>query len=433
MAKKNMQTQPHRGKQDITTQIIREFKDQSRAEIRKWRNALRMATDADDPRAYHLQDLYDNLESDGHFLAQVRLRKAATTGYGFRIVDRKTGDINEDKTNLFQSEWFYNFVEHLLDVPLKGYTVLELVNPQTMEFCLVPRRNVCAQKQMVYFEIMGDKGVDLNSPEYEHCIVRVGKPDDLGIMAHLCGQLIWKRNAQQSWAEFTERFGMPLISATTNKTSQADIKKINDMLRTLGEAATAVLPEGTSIKIDPFTGGDSYKVFDAQIERINQEMSKPITGGTMITDDGSSRSQAQVHERNLDDKIAESDRRMVQFTVNNQLLPIMQYWGWDINPETDEFQFDSSFELTLAEHWNIAYQAMQCGYVLDDKWLSEVFSLKIVGRREPVVTPPDEDEDAPSSSAHRVSEEHDPSSSAHRVSEEQNPDKKKKGLSASFR
>lgn len=423
MAKKNKQTQPRRGKQDITTQIIREFKDQSRAEIKKWRDALRMATDADNPRAYHLQDLYDNLESDGHFLAQVRLRKAATTGYGFSIIDRKTGEINQDKTKLFQSEWFYDFIDNVLDVPLKGYTVLELVNPQTMEFCLVPRRNVCGQKQLVYFEVMGDKGVDLNSPEYEHSIVRIGKPDDLGIMAHICGQLIWKRNAQQSWAEFTERFGMPLISATTNKTSQADIKKINDMLRTLGEAATAVLPEGTSIKIDPFTGGDSYKVYDEQIERINEEMSKPITGGTMITDDGSSRSQAQVHERNLDDKIAESDRRMVQFSVNNQLLPLMQYWGWDVNPETDEFQFDPSFELTLSQHWNIAYQAMQSGYELDEEWLSKTFSLKIVGRREPVVTPPDDDEDDPDNP-----DEHDDGT------EKPDPSKdKKKGLSASFR
>ena len=366
---------------EITTQIIREFKDQSRAEIRKWRNALRLASDADNPRQYLLQDLYDNLESDGHFLAQVRLRKAATTSYGFSIIDRKSGEPNTDKTKLFQSEWFYDFIDNVLDTPLKGYTVLELVNPQTMKFALVPRRNVSARRQKVFFEVMGDKGVDLTSSEYSHTLVRTGNPDDLGIMAHICGQLIWKRNAQQSWAEFTERFGMPLISATTNKTSKADIDNINSMLRTLGEAATAVLPEGTSIKIDPFTGGDSYKVYDAQIERINEEMSKPITGGTMITDDGSSRSQAQVHEHNLDEKIAESDRRMVQFTVNNQLIPIMQYWGWDVNPDTDEFQFDPSFELTLAQHWNIVNQAMAY-YEMDEEWLAKTFSMKITGKRQ---------------------------------------------------
>ena len=71
MPKKKQNAEPRRNKQDITTQIIREFKDQSRAEIKKWRDALHLATNVDDPRQYLLQDLYDNLESDGHFLAQV--------------------------------------------------------------------------------------------------------------------------------------------------------------------------------------------------------------------------------------------------------------------------------------------------------------------------------------------------------------------------
>ena len=377
-----MAKRQNKNKNAIAAQIIREFKDISRAEIQKWRTALTAADDAENPRMYMLQDLYDNLESDGHFIAQVRLRKAATTGYGFSIIDRKTGEIDEEKTSLLRTEWFYNLMDWLLDTPLKGYTVIELLNPDTMDFKLVPRRNVSGAQQMVYYEASGDKGIDLASPEYEHVLIHAGQPEDKGIMAHICGQLIWKRNAQQSWAEFTERFGMPLISATTSKTSQADIRQIKEMLRTLGEAATAVLPEGTSIRIDPFTGGDSYRVYDAQIERINEEMSKPITGGTMITDDGSSRSQAQVHERNLDDKIAESDRRMIQFIVNNQLLPMMNYWGWDVNPETDEFQFDPSFELTLEQHWNVVNQVLN-HFEVDEQWLAKTFNVKITGKRTP--------------------------------------------------
>lgn len=372
--------QPAHKSGNIITHIIREFKDQNRAEIRKWRTALAMAADITSPRNYLIQDMYENLESDGHLMAQIRLRKAATTGYGFSIVDRKTGKINSEKSELFQSEWFYNLIDNILDSVFKGYTVLELTNPDTMEFTLIPRRNTLGVRQMVLFEAAGYKGIDI-SHGYEHTLLHVGKKDDIGIMANICGQLIWKRNAQQSWAEFTERFGMPLISATTNKTSQADIDNINRMLNTLGEAATAVLPEGTNIKIDPFTGGDSYRVFDAQIERINDEISKPIIGGTMITDSGSSRSQSEVHERNLDDKIAETDRRMVQFVVNNQLLPIMQYWGWNVNPETDKFLFDSSFELSLTEHWNIVSQVMN-RYDVDTEWVSKTFNVPIVGERK---------------------------------------------------
>lgn len=379
MAKKNnkQSTSIRKNTPEVVTQIIREFKDQTRAEIQKWRQALRMASDIENPHNHKLQDLYDNLEADGHFIAQVQLRKAATTGYSFRIVNRSSGKIDEKKTELFQSEWFYNFLDHALDSVIKGYTVLELTNPTTMELTLIPRRNLVGVRQLVLYEASGDKGIDI-STGYENTLIRIGKPADLGIMANLCGQLIWKRNAQQSWAEFTERFGMPLISATTNKTSKADLDRIDNMLASLGESARAVLPEGTSIKIDPFSGGDAYKVFDEQIERINAEMSKPITGGTMVTDDGSSRSQSEVHERNLDNKLAESDRRQIQFVVNNQLIPIMHYWGWPLNPETDKFQWDDTFELSLNQHWNVVNQILT-RYTVDQEWIANTFKVPITG------------------------------------------------------
>ena len=347
-----------------------------------------MASDIENPHNHKLQDLYDNLEADGHFIAQVQLRKAATTGYGFGIINRSSGKIDEKKTELFQSEWFYNFLDHALDSVIKGYTVLELTDPATMELTLIPRRNLVGVRQLVLYEASGDKGIDI-STGYENTLIRIGKPADLGVMAHLCGQLIWKRNAQQSWAEFTERFGMPLISATTNKTSKADLDRIDNMLASLGESARAVLPEGTSIKIDPFSGGDAYKVFDEQIERINAEMSKPITGGTMVTDDGSSRSQSEVHERNLDNKLAESDRRLIQFVVNNQLIPIMHYWGWPLNPETDKFQWDDTFELSLNQHWNVVNQILN-RFTVDQEWIAKRFNVPITGE---LATPIENDDE----------------------------------------
>ncbi|MCQ2319463.1 MAG: DUF935 domain-containing protein [Bacteroidales bacterium] len=334
MGKDKRQAKATKKDSDIVAAIISEFKDKSRAEIRKWRNALKMAEDPTNPRNYVLQDLYENLKADGHFIAQSELRKAATTSRKFSVKDIKTGTVNEEKTKLLQKKWFYSFIEKGLECVLKGYTLLELVNPGTMEWQLVPRRNVCGRMQRVYLEAGSDKYINISSG-YENTLVRFGEPEDLGIMADICGGLIWKRNAQQSWAEFSERYGMPLISATTNKTDDANVAKVQKMLQALGEAATAVLPEGTSLNIQPFTGGDSFQVYKAQIDALDNEVSKAIVGGTMVTDNGSSRSQSEVHERNLDEKLAQSDSRLVEFVVNDQLFPILDYWGYGINPKTD--------------------------------------------------------------------------------------------------
>lgn len=377
------------GKQNdtIVAKIVSEFKDRNRAEIRKWRQALELAGDVEAPRLYAIQDLYDNLKDDGHFISQVELRKAATLCASFSITDRSTGEVNEEKTKLFKAEWFYNFMEDVLETPYYGYTLMELTDSSRMTFTLVPRRNVVPLFSMVLPEATATTGISY-ATGYENTLIHIGKPTDLGLMGNICGQLIWKRNAQQSWAEFSERFGFPLITATTNKTSQGDLDKIETMLTALGEAAQAVLPEGTTIDIKPFSGGDAYMVYDKQIERINTEIGKPVTGGTMISDNGSSRSQSEVHERNLDDKIAASDRRIVTFTVNDQLLRIMQAAGWDINPETDEFTFDASIRISLKEHFDIVTSLLDKGYPIPTKWISKTFNIPITGDPVPPVQLP---------------------------------------------
>ena len=101
----------------IVAKIVSEFKDRTRAEIRKWRQALELAGDINTPRLYLIQDLYDNLKDDGHFISQVELRKAATLCSPFSIIDRATGEVNEEKTKLFKTEWFYNFMEDVLESP----------------------------------------------------------------------------------------------------------------------------------------------------------------------------------------------------------------------------------------------------------------------------------------------------------------------------
>lgn len=368
-------------KQSIFEHIIAGFKDQTRADIQKWRNALALAQSPINPRSYPLQDLYDNLDSDGHYLAQKELRKTATSGYGFSIIDKKTGEVNQEKTDFFSGEWFFIFLDYALDSIFKGFTLIELTDPKNLTFEVIPRRNVVGTLGIVQRDISDNKGINFNAKEYQNTLIKVGKPSDLGLMADLCGQLIWKRNAQQSWAEFTERFGMPLITATTSQTSPADIRQLDTMLAELGESARAVLPDGTTINVTPFAGSDAYKVYDSQIDRINAEISKPITGGTMVTDDGSSRSQSEVHERNLDDKLSEADRRMISFVVNGQLMPLLNRFKYPFNPETDKFQFNASFELSLTEHWNIVNQMIVQGYDVDEKWLAQTFNVPITGKR----------------------------------------------------
>ncbi len=109
-------------------------------------------------------------------------------------------------------------------------------------------------------------------------------------------------------------------------------------------------------------------------------MSKRILGGTMILDDGSSRSQSEVHERQLDEKITEGDRRMIEFFVNDKFIPLLRNWGFAFT-DNEVFAFDRTEEISLSDHWKIVNEASE-NFEIDPDWVAERFNIKIIGKKE---------------------------------------------------
>jgi len=242
------------------------------------------------------------------------------------------------------------------------------------------------QTGMVYFEVAGTKGVKYTDPAFAKNVIELKSTGSkYGILNNIIHQLIWKRNAQQVWADFAERFGIPLITAETTRTDKPSLDKIQKAMRNLGQAAQGLLPEGTKITIhDSVQKGDPHKVFLEQINLANDEISKNILGGTMVIDNGSSRSQSEVHERTLDEKIAESDRRMIEFFVNGKLIPLMRTWGFKFT-DNSVFCFDRMESISLSEHWKIVSDALQ-NYEIDPDWVSNRFNFPIIGKKATAAT-----------------------------------------------
>ena len=369
----------------VVSQVIGEFKDKTRSDIQKWRQALDIADNVDDPRWFVLQDMYDNLMADGHLNSLIQLRKAAVTSTRFSIVT-DDGSENDEATKQLQTEWFYNLMEFILDSIYRKVTVIELADPALMAWKAVPQRNICPQLQRVYFEVSGNKHIVYSDPKFQRNILYIENIHPYGILNDIVPQLIWKRNAQQVWADLAERFGIPMVTAETISTDKPQLDKIEAALSNLGQAANAVLPEGTKVTIhDGSTKGDPHKIFKEQISVTNDEMSKQVVGGTMLVEEGSSKSQSEVHERTLDQKIAEKDRRMIEFTVNNKLIPMLRMHGFKFN-ENEHFEFDRTESLSLKEHWEIVEGVLNT-HEVDDGWISKTFNVPIVGKKRNPTTP----------------------------------------------
>ena len=340
-----------------------------------------MAELPEKPRLNFYHDLIDDLLTDGHLQAQIQLRANATLNTEFQI--GRDGKTNQEATNFLKQQWFYEFEREAIMSILRGTKVVQFteLNGLSVKIETIPQRNVVPVLQTVFPDLSKEEGIRYNEPYYENWIIQLGKDKELGVLNNIVPAIIWKRNVMQAWAEFCERFGLPMVAAYTNRGDQESIDRIDTMLSKLAQAARGVFAEGTRVEFKEANRTDAYQVFDRFIERNNREISEAIVGGTMLTDDGSSRSQSEVHERNLDDKIAASDKRFVEFLVNDKLLPLLRNQGYSFIKEGDRFSFDRSHKLPLEKFWAITQGLMQ-SHEVDTDWLSKTFNIPITGKKK---------------------------------------------------
>ncbi|OFX62706.1 MAG: hypothetical protein A2066_18935 [Bacteroidetes bacterium GWB2_41_8] len=369
----------------IINKIVEEFKDRSRKQIKQWRDAMTAAEDPENPRWYIMQDLYDDT-IDAHLASVVDTRKMSTTNHTFYVVDKKSGEQLEEQTQFLDKKWFFDFMDVALDAIFKKYTLVQVLRgTEEPEISFIPRRNTCPKLKRLYTEVSGDNFIDYSVATD---VIEINHNSTFGILNDVIPNCIWKKNSLQAWAEFGEKFGMPLISATT--ANKNDIARIETMLKKMGEAAQAVLPTGTTVQVhDLANAGNPKAVYESQANFHDNQISKRIVGGTMVSDNGASRSQSEVHERTLDDKISVADQRFFRFVVNDQLFPILQSLGFPFDNTKMKFQFDETESLGLMDHWKIVSEASE-KFEFDDKgveWIAKTFNLPITGIK--AVTPPE--------------------------------------------
>ena len=362
-------------KSDIILKIAQEFQDRSRKNIQKWRQAITAAEDPENPRWYLMQDLIDDIITDAHLSSVIALRKASTLNHRFYVIDRNSGEQLDEQTQLLEKKWFYDFLEAALDAIPRKFTLLEFFREgENIAFNLIPRRNVCPQLKRVYLEAAGNQFIDYSK---FNNLVEISHSSKFGLINDVAANVIWKRDLMQSNAEFSERFGMPLITATTS--NKADVPRINSALQNLGEAGSGVLPSGTDIQVHNLpNAGNPEKVYLEPIGFHDKQISKRFLGSTTITDEGANRSQTQVHKDLLDDKIALDDKRLIMFVINDYLFPVMQMYGLPFDSAKMQFKFDETEDLTLTEQWEMTAEAMNW-FELDHDEVRKTFNLPITG------------------------------------------------------
>ena len=363
--------------------IVEGFKDRSRKDINKWRKAVQYTQFTDKPRFQDYHDLVDDLMTDGHLQSQIMMRLTSTLNTDFHVINRKSGEENEDLTYTLRQNWFFECLEKYLMSIIRGFQLMEFTyfEGENIKMSAIPQRHLVPTHGKVIPDLSNDdKYIDFNNKKLKPWLLQFGKVDQLGIINNIIPALIWKRNVEQSWAEFCERFGIPLITATTPARDNKTIDEVHDMLVGVGEASVGTFPQGTDIKFHEANRTDAFRVYKEFILMNTENISKQLVGSTMLSDQGTNRSQTEVHERGLDDKIAASDKRSIMFMINDQLLPLLKYHGYPVN-EGDVFEFKTAEkDVPLEKLWEITSGLLSQGYEVDQNWISKTFNIPLDGK-----------------------------------------------------
>ena len=125
----------------------------------------------------------------------------------------------------------------------------------------------------------------------------------------------------KDWMRYAELYGMPMrIGRYGLGAKPDDIAVLRRAVAQLAADAAAILPKDMLIEFQEIansTGG--AELFEKLAEWLDKQISKAVLGQTMTTDDGSSQSQATVHnDVRLD--ILKADAKQLAATLNRYLV-----------------------------------------------------------------------------------------------------------------
>ena len=359
----------------------------TKQDIAKWRRAWQQAISIDNPNRSTLYDIYTDALIDLHLTGCISQRTGKTLLKSF-VIRKADGKEDEEAKKIFESQWFFDFVNYALESRYWGHSLIQLGDIMTDEngirkfadVTLVPRKHVIPEFGVLIQQLGDDpkKGIDYRTGPISDWCVEVGSSTDLGLLLKCSPHSLSKKNMAAYWDVFGEIFGMPMRIAKTTSQNPSDRKQIEAMLAEMGAAAWGLFPDGTEIDIKESTRGDAYNVYDKRIDRCNSEISKGILNQTMTIDSGSSLSQSETHLE-VFENVCAADHKLIKNIVNDRLIPKMIRHGFDLKGRS--FDWDDAATYSPSEQREQERMLLQY-YRIDPKYFCEKYNIDIIGERD---------------------------------------------------
>lgn len=379
----------------ILIDLVEQTKALTKQDIAKWRQAWQRAISVEWPSRLDLLAIYRDVDMDNHATGVFGQVTNEVLQKAYKIVDRTTGkEIEGLAAHLDDAQWFIDWCTLALDSWKYGYSPIQFGDfvidatgkPKFTEVELLDREHFVPEHG-VFVKHMSDhwtNGISYLEPPYSHWLMVIGNKKDLGMYNKIARHAISKKNMEGFWDKFGQIFGMPIRIGKTNSNNPKDRNDVAEMLQKMGAAAWGMFPDGTDIEIKETTRGDAYEVYDKRIERANSEMSKAVVNQTMTADNGSSRSQGEVH-LTIQQQVVNHMATKLRIWINDLLIPHMVlhgFKGW----EKAKFVYEDTLELTPEQQRQVEDMLLD-DYEIEPSYFTEKYGVPIIGKKQKQAPP----------------------------------------------
>lgn len=330
-----------KNRRKLSQKILRERRLDIDVEMETFLQAVNLAKDIERPDRKPLLAIYEKIsDRDSHLLSQLRTARFTVQQSDFQILLNDTE--NKELKKLFETGWFTDFITYAIDQEFYGHSLIEfgqLIDGIFKDVSLIFRDNVIPEFQSVLLETTDDitDGIPYADNLDNWFLVEVGSKRYLGLLMTAAIDIIYKNDARTDWASFNERFGMPLLSITTDTSNDDELDELENMAIHFGSNGYVIGSQETEIDVKQATGTENgHKKYADKIELCDSYISKLINGQTSTSDEKSYVGSAEVQERVLN-TYTKGRLQRIQRIINDKLIPFLIYHGYPL--EGAKFQY----------------------------------------------------------------------------------------------
>jgi phage gp29-like protein len=286
--------------------------------------------------------LYEQVAQDDQVKACLQQRFRAVTAHEWEVlpggdkrIDKAAAKHLEDQLKAIKWD---DITEKMLWGVFYGFSASEVIWKQddskiVIDNILVRNRrrfHFNQDQQLVLKTFQSPLGEQLPDKKFWYFTVGADHDDEpygRGLAHWLYWPAFFKRNGVRWWLRFLELFASPARKGTyPSGATNAEKDVLWEALANFGQDDRMMIPEGLDIEFleSARNGSVDYK---AMCDQMDAAISKVLLSQTMTTDNGSSQSQAEVHQ-DVADSVIESDADLVCDSFNSTVVRWLTDWNF---------------------------------------------------------------------------------------------------------